>query len=1197
MRLKRLELVGFKTFADATELVFDRGVTAVIGPNGSGKSNLADALLWVLAERRLSALRATEGSDVIFAGSDGRRSLSVAEVNLTIDNSDGTLPIELSEVCVTRRVHRNGDNEYLLNHRRCRRKDIIDLFLDTGVGRESFTVISQREIDAILSIDATDRRRMIEEVAGIERYRSRRDETLRRLNDTSANLTRLTDLMLNLDLQLEPLFEQKQVAERYQRLRSEANQLKLSLLVKDYDLAARRLARCDEELQGLAEAITAARTALSMAEAAEERARLDLQRADEQATSGRQALGETAEALEQLQTKVRLGEERLTNLTSRIDEAAASLERQTRLLGALEGEAGDDDTERAAAEARLAELRAEAETVNGSLQDPSAAEAERAAAELRRSVAATADELARLRSGIETAQTRQAQAARRLQETADRQAGSAARQADLQTALTAAEAAVEAAQAELQRLRESEREGRSTLESIDQRRTSLRDEAADLQGRIGELKAHLDVKRAAAASYEGFYAGVKAVCQARDCGRLRSEYAVVAEVLEVADDCDVAIEAALGARLQDLICETAEDARAAIEFLKQTRSGRATFLPLNSIDAGRQQPSSAALQRLPGVVGAALELVTTDPAYDRARRHLLSDVIVVDDLEAGIAVRRAGFERNTIVTLDGDIIRTRGSMSGGSRDNRGPNLLAKRRELEEGEQELAARAAELAELRRAEAELVDQRRAAAERGSAALVALEAARQEQSEAERERLATRAAVAQATSEGESLSRSAAEHEAEQAEALAQAERLAAELQAAEARRNEVAEALAQAERDAEQSRALRAERTEVLAALRVEAARVESRLQGLEQRAQRRARELQAARDEAGRLERHRSEWLTLREQTESALRVDRQAWTEQRAAKEEQTAALQALQAMRLDASSAVEAAVKAARQAREDVGTSSEAYHRAELRKAQADSELGHLRDALAEDHAGLTFEQAARQATDIANRQEAAERLQELREAMTAMGDVNLGAIDEYERISQQLVFYRKQKEDLEEARDDLLCVIAEIDEVTEVRLAEAFERVNEEFGKLFERVFGSDGQASLSWTEPEKKLESGVEVMVRLPGKRTQNIMLLSGGERAMCTITLLLAMFRVKPSPFCLLDELDAPLDEANIRKYVALLKEFGQHSQFIVITHNPETTRAADILYGITMPAPGVSRAYSHRPPAEDESADEAFRAAD
>lgn len=1197
MRLKRLELVGFKTFADATELVFDRGVTAVIGPNGSGKSNLADALLWVLAERRLSALRAAEGSDVIFAGAAGRRSLSVAEVNLTIDNADGTLPLDLSEVCVTRRVHRNGENEYLLNHRRCRRKDVVDLFLDTGVGRESFTVISQREIDAILSIDATDRRRMIEEVAGIERYRSRRDETLRRLQDTAANLTRLTDLMLGLDLQLEPLCEQKQVAEQYQRLRAEANQLKLSLLVKDYDLAAKRLARCDEELQTLAAAITAARTALSGAEAAEARARLDLQRADEQLAAGRLALGETAEALEQLQTKVRLGEERQANLTTRLDDAGASLARQTQRLEALTAEAGEDDGERAAAASRLAMLQDEMATVTGRLDDRAAAESERAAGELRRTIALAGDELARLRSGLEAARERQETASRKLRETAARQAGSEARQVELQAALALAEAAVAAAQAELERLRASERDGRAALEQLDRRRTSLRDEAADLQGRIAELQAKLRVQRAAAADYDGFYAGVKAVCQARDRGRLRGDYAVVAEVLEVADDCDVAIEAALGARLQDLICETAEDARSAIEFLKQSRSGRATFLPLDSIDSGRTPPTSGALRRLPGVVGPALELVTTEPAYDLARRHLLADVIVVEDLEAGIAVRRAGFDRHTIVTLDGDLIRTRGSMSGGSRDSRGQNLLAKRRELEEGERELATRTAALAELRRTEEALAEQRRAAVEQGSAAQADLEAARQAQSEAERERLAARAAVAQAATAGADLARAAVEYEADREAAVTTASQLADQLQQAEARRDELAAALDAAEQEVQQRRAERAARGEELAVLRVEAARVESRLQAIEQRARQRARDLAAARDEVDRLQRHRAEWQTQLEETVAALRADREAWTELRASKEEQTAALQALQAMRQDASLTVEAAVMAARQAREDATSASEAYHRVELRKTQTDAELAHLQETLAEDHGGLTFEQAARVADEVSNRHEAMERWQELRDAMAAMGDVNLGAIDEYDRISQQLVFYRKQQSDLESARDDLLCVIDEIDQVTEGRLGEAFERVNEEFGKLFERIFGSDGEASLSWTDPARKLESGVEVMVRLPGKRTQNILLLSGGERAMCTITLLLAMFRVKPSPFCLLDELDAPLDEANIRKYVALLREFGQQSQFIVITHNPETTRAADILYGITMPEPGVSRAYSHRPPADDEAADEAFRAAD
>ncbi|NUQ00903.1 MAG: AAA family ATPase, partial [Armatimonadetes bacterium] len=327
MRLKRLELVGFKTFADATELVFDQNITAIVGPNGSGKSNCADALLWVLAERRLSALRASEGTDVIFAGSERRRPLGLAEVTLTIDNSDHTLPVDFGEVSVTRRVHRNGESDYLLNGRRCRRKDVVDLFLDTGVGRQSFSVISQREIDAILSLEPEDRRRLVEEVAGVERYRSRRDETMRRLDDTAANLTRLGDIMLGLEMQVEPLAEQREQAQRYHELRQRAESLRLSLLVKDYQLLERRLLRSDEELAQYQERIVAAETALREAEAKEQQARLDLLQSDEALTTARAELGESSSRTETVGTAIRLAEERLSNLTARRQDAAEARQR------------------------------------------------------------------------------------------------------------------------------------------------------------------------------------------------------------------------------------------------------------------------------------------------------------------------------------------------------------------------------------------------------------------------------------------------------------------------------------------------------------------------------------------------------------------------------------------------------------------------------------------------------------------------------------------------------------------------------------------------------------------------------------------------------------------------------------------------------------------------------------------------------
>lgn len=1200
MRLKQLELYGFKTFADSTTLVFDEGVTAIIGPNGSGKSNCADALLWVLAERRMSTLRASEGTDVIFAGASGRRPLGYAEVTLTIDNSDRSLPVDLGEVEVTRRVHRNGDAEYLLGHRRCRRKDIVDLFLDTGVGRQAFSVISQREIDALLSLEATDRRRLLEEIAGIERYRSRRDETMRRLKDTEDNLTRLGDVMVGLEMQLGPLAAQKQTATKYLALRERVEKLKLSLVVKDYQLLERRLLRGDEELQALEQAITAAGTALSEGEAAEERARLDQLKCDDELQHARQALGESAHELERHETAVRVGEERLKNYAERL--AAASQARSRHLARQAEQE-----QETGVAAAALAEVKGELEIATTQSAELEAVlrqrrEAERQAETALEALRRELTEVER-RSGVLEAQRRAGNqtievATGRAAGLAERQRETATKQAELGQANVAAMERVETAQAEVGRLSAEHQaltRQRAELQRADAR---SREQAGELRARRSEVAARLRILHAAADSYEGLFGGVKAVLKARDRGRLRGDYQVIADLLQVADGCDVAIESALGPRLQDLVCDSAEDAQAAIEYLKQERAGRATFLPLDLLDPTAPPRDSARLRQLPGVVGLGLDLVTAPADYELVRQHLLANTIVTEDLDAAFSVRREGCRGATIVTLDGDLVRTSGAVSGGSREQRGPGLLERRREIATGEREHERLGSELAAVE-AEAQSQAQRGRELDDAQAAVTEqLSVARRELSEAERTRIELRSASSGIEAELTRLAETASELGADREQAARTVAEATAELAELTARREALGRQLAGSSESAQQARRERTSGDESLSALQVRAARLESRLQSLEEAAAARERARQTAQTELARLEREIEVLSRERRRVEAELASQKERWTILQSAQQERAKTVEAHLAARRDTEQAVKAAVDAVRAARTELAEAQQQHHRAELRRTQVDTELQLLREELAEDHHGLTPEQAASQADEITNRAEAASELQTWRDEMEAMGDVNLGAIDEFERISEQLLFYEKQRADLREAKDDLLTVIAEIDEVTREKLAEAYRDVNREFGVLFKRVFGEDGEASLEWTDPDEILDSGLEVLVRLPGKRAQTLLLLSGGERAMTTITLLLAMFKVKPSPFCLLDELDAPLDEANLRKYRELLREFSATSQFIVITHNPETTRVANALYGITMEEPGVSRAYSYRPPASDEAAPEAaIQAAD
>ena len=1188
MRLKQLEIYGFKTFADATELVFDEGITAIIGPNGSGKSNCADALLWVLAERRLSLLRASEASDVIFAGSAGRRPLGYAEVTLTVDNEDRSLPLDLPEISVTRRVYRNGDHDWRLNGRACRRRDVVELFLDTGVGKTAFSVISQREIDALLSLNPEDRRRLLDEVAGIERYRTQRDETLRRLADTDQSLLRVADLLAELSLQVGPLEAQRRVAQQFLVLRERFERLKLSLQVKDYTLSQRRLERVEEELAGFADSLTGSATDLAQAEAAEQRLRLDLTARDEELTAVRGARHEAETAVERQEGELRLCDERQANLAQRLAQADLAQERRAAAEAEAEAQAAVAAQERERLALDLARVQAgldqRREAALAARRDEEHAEVALALA--RRELHDLDAQLSAWRTRREAARETLERATRRLAELAERGRTAAEAIAAAQTRVTEAQSALAAAQEALASGREAHQAAQERVAQAERARTDAQHRAGELRAQVGERQARLRVLREAADHYDGLFRGVRAVLQARDQGRLRGDYRVVADLLTVAEGCDVAIEAALGPRLQDLVCDDGDAAREAIDLLKAQRAGRATFLPLELLADDTEAVDRGPLRRVTGVVGHALDLVTCDQRHELVRRHLLADVVVVREVEVALAARRAGVTRATLVTLDGDLLRPSGAMTGGSREERGPALLTRKRELDTLEREVRGLSDGLAAAEHQGQHARAETEAARTAAGQAQQALEVARRQMADAERGKVQADAAVHQAEANAGRLDESGGQLEADAAAARTAMATLERDLEEHGARRRALAERQEAADGAWRAAREQRRLADEALAHDRVDAARLESRLQALAEAATAREELRRRAEAEAELVARERAGW----EREQAALATAR---TGLQGELERLLAALRtAVEAVdrcrdqRQELALRLEAVSDAVRRARGAQGAAQEARHRAELRQTQAVAELAYLEQSLAEDHPGLTMARAAALAEPIANRGEAAAELQSLREAIAALGDVNVGAIDEFERVGERIIFYERERGDLERARNDLLLVMAEIDVVSRERLAAAFAAVNREFEVLFKRVFGRDGEAALTWSDPDNFLESGLEVHVRLPGKRTQHLTLLSGGERAMTTVTLLLAMFRVKPTPFCLLDELDAPLDDANLRKYRELLREFSRQSQFIVITHNPETTRAADTLYGITMEEPGVSRAYSHHPPPEE-----------
>lgn len=1176
MRLKRLQLQGFKTFAERTEIEFAPGVTAIVGPNGSGKSNLGDAVLWVLGEQKASALRGAKASDVIFSGSEGRRAAGMAEVSLTVDNSDGGLPLDFGEVTITRRAYRTGEGDYFINKTPCRLKDIYELFLDTGVGRESYSLVNQGQIDAVLSVNAEDRRGLFEEAAGIKKYRVKKREALRKLEATEINLLRVRDIQSEITGRVEPLRRQAERAEKFQSLKDRLKIIESSLLIRDLrgaesqlDLArqareeeqaaalkfASRLANAEGLAQEIAERHAEAEAALEVCRAAQGAALAAAERAE----SARALAGQRADGLSQSQ--------RL--LGGELEELEERRKRLGRQLADLEGELAD---------ARTAEtvLRREVQTRQAAAQ----ALSERIAALGRQAERRRAESLTLARQQA----SREADAARAGARVAELEAGLpgvaaeaarlAAAASEAQAETGTAHAAVDAAKAALTTAGAAETDAlgrRDAARAVVQTASAKWSAAQSASVALGtRLRTLQELENA----QEGYFQGVKSVFDAKKHGTLTGEFTVVADAFQTPAGFEVALETALAASLQDIITDTEDAAKAAIAFLHEHRAGRATFLPLNRMRPGRDTLDLGPARGLSGVLGAVLEIISFDPKFSPALEVLLGRVFICETLDDALRASSAARGWNRVVTRTGEIVLPTGALSGGRQSGRTANILGRKTEIAAGQAELTAKEKRLEsgreELAAAEAQREAAERALSEaqagRQSAAAARTDAERRFErttQEARRAGDAHTQSVRRSESAGATLAQ-AREHAAKTQSALAlgTTETTGAdETQAAEAEQL----ALLSAERDG-----LQADLTSVRISLATESEKtgsldralrsVRGDLGALTASEERKGQQLSAGAAELETL----TAQSDAREQDVVTARTARSA---AQAALDGQTSARQAL----LQESYAANAQMRALGEAR---AKALEATHKHEVQEAR----LAAQRDTLAGrlwDEYEISLQDALALPEDPEVPDGTPTEVTRLRRELRLLGDVNPAAIAEYDEVRERHEFLLTQAADLEESRAKILAAVLEIDEGTRGVFLETFHAVGAAFETIWTRLFGG-GKTELVLTTPSDILETGVDILVQPPGKKRQNLALLSGGERALTAAALLFAFLYVKPSPFCVLDEVDAPLDGANVERFADLLREFGLKTQMIVITHNPTTMEAAPVWYGVTMSRPGISR---------------------
>lgn len=1185
MYLRRLELQGFKTFADRTQLEFTSGITAIVGPNGSGKSNVFDAIRWTLGEMSFKSLRSGRMDDIIFSGSEARRGMGQAEVSLTINNESGVLPVDYAEVTVTRRANRGGEGEYFLNDIVCRLRDIQMMFLGTGLGGRSYSLIGQGQVDSVLSAGPEDRRVLLEEAAGLARYKRRRREAERRLQHAAVNLQRVGDVLAELERQLEQLREQAEAAAQYRAYTTETRDLELALQVDDTRRILSGLKRIATQTEAVSHELheTAARAAATGAAIDQDRARsAELAQAWEDT---QRALLQIVEDLSGRESALQLLQERLKHTDERRERTGAEITRLTEQLAqaeealtALQGQAGEIRARREELQEQM-RLAEQSKTQTMERQGETESRLEGVRAEINDLSAARSrslHDLTRLEARV-TSLSDQVESHRTRVSALENSAVELESQAqESERTIDTIRARREEVLSDLNRAREQQRIHSGSWDAVDRERREVLAEQQVVQSTLTFLE---DMQRQMA----GYEQGVKEILLAKreHPGKFAGIKYPVEELLQVAPAHRAAIEVALGRRLFSLIAGTVDDVKDGVSYLRGNGQGSATFLPVELV---RPQPSPAVPVAV-NVVGRAADLVQLNNGAKPVVEALLGDVLVVTDLDAAVQVRGAGFT-GRIATLQGELLSPDGVISVRGRPDGEAGLLGRRQQIrslkerggniEQRLADLAARGEDLTVLLRDNASVI----AAGETQLEGIDRMLAEQQASLSFVRSALA--AIPTDRASVYEALGLAEAEHEQRNTDVARMRTDLEIISQSLTAR-EEAAVAL---EEEIRQVQASSQTALGQLTDVRVSLAELAGTLEAMHARVDEHARDgagLTTRRDELqGELtvmdgERHllqhsleeARETLQKLVELHSRTRTQLTAWEEERMGLHQRLAESEAVW-----------------RQIQDSLRGLEEQAHRLEVRHAQVETELTAAQRRIAGEF-GVAWDDV-REVRLMVGRDEAQGRIEAVRGLIAAMGPVNLRAVDEFEAVSTRAGALRAQTEDLQRARAAVTKLIAELDAVLRVRFTQTFAAVNEEFNRLFVRLFDG-GQARLTLVDPDPgpngevkpNPEPGIEIEAQLPGKKMRNLSSYSGGERVLIALSLIFAMLRVHPSPFCIFDEVEAALDDANTKKFTTLLRELAERTQVLIITHNKGTMEAADVLYGVTMEVPGVSKMISMR----------------
>ncbi len=1195
MRIKKLELVGFKSFKDRTVIQYDHGITGVVGPNGCGKSNIVDALVWVMGEMSAKHLRGSSMEDVIFAGAEGYAPMGMAEVSLTLENDGGPFPAKyarFSEIMVTRRLHRSGESEYLINKEPARLRDIQEIFMDTGAGSKGFSIIEQGAIGKIITAKPIDRRVLIEEAAGITKFKVRKRESQRKLEGTDQNLVRLQDILAEQKRQLDSLERQAQRAERYRKLKTELQDKDLWLSSKQY----LELHHSTADAEGLYNTSREREVELSSRMSAME---LEVQELKLRATELESLLTEKQTAHQTLTSELQNAEFRIKELNMAIDQAKRSEQRTGSMLSQYEMRKTNLENEKAQVEEKLTELREDAHLLESEYQSKNS-EYESVQTRIQQLDTELSDrrrEMLSVSTALSHADAREQGLRAKVEE---RQAALIGHQTALDE-LTAGKAEFESRRNRVYKELEGERQMQfqiardvetiqSNLNSLKEQETARRQDLEGLKDELNQVASRLYGLENMQSNFEGFEEGVKSVMMWQKTRQSEGEgegeaaqaeiFRPLAEVVEVPAQYEMALEASVGTRLQMLLSPSNDKALGAVDYLKESRGGRSSFVSADGLQAVETTSADIehAIRQEQGVHSLLHDVVQVPETMRAQVAHFFKDIVVVDSIRTALMLRPR-YPGRSFVTMDGDMLAADGVLTGGASEGADSGVLRRRREIKE----LSTRREELSgkvQLAQLSLRKIEERKLAVEEE------LEVTRK--NVVEKEILIAQLAKDLERAELEfknaeaARDRKATELQREEESLNALTEQLSAlesELLNLRERRQELEQTVEQMTAEFESSRAGIGDMGRKVSDLRVNAASKKQELEGLERQSlflEQNLNDLNAQLNEmAAEVERSQTEL------TEGQIAVEelQTEVTRKIHMVQESELALAAMKNQYEEHDALLTAKDTTLSESRGELNQVKNNLNEAHLKMEQLRMKEENLISQMQERYM-VNLAEVATQFKDVPGDMIVIQKeVEELRDKVRKIGEVNLSAIQEYDELVERYSFLNQQYQDLLEAKDHLKKVIDRINRICSRRFKETFEQVNERFRQVFPVLFGG-GEASLILVEdPDGDDDPGIDIVAKPPGKKLQNVSLLSGGEKALTAVSLIFSIFLVKPSPFCLLDEVDAPLDDANVMRFNELVKEMAKRSQIIVVTHNKHTMKVNNKLYGVTMQEKGVSKMVS------------------